>query len=102
MANCKRLIPALLGIFFFSNAAAAFAQRAQLPKGHVREYYIAAEPVEWDYAPSGLELMHGAELPYPWGLHRRWPKTRSLNGWEFLGQSFARKWATPWWRIFAT
>ena len=63
MANSKWLMTALLGIFFLSRPAAVFAQHKQLPKGHEREYYIAAEQVEWDYAPSGLELMHGAELP---------------------------------------
>lgn len=94
MANSKWLMTALLGIFFLSKPAAAFAQHKQLPKGHVREYYIAAEQVEWDYAPSGLELMHGAELPYPWGLHRRWPKTRYV---EYSDGTFSQRKPQPEW-----
>ena len=32
------------------------------PSGKVRRYYIAAVEVEWDYAPSGQELLEGIPL----------------------------------------
>jgi len=68
-------------------------QRAK-PGGHVREYYIAAEEVEWDYAPSGLELMHGDDIPFPWGLYRRWKKTRYV---EYTDASFSQRKPQPEW-----
>ncbi len=94
MTNSKWFVAVLAGIFVLSSASEAFAQRAQKPRGHVREYYIAAEQVEWDYAPSGLELMHGAEIPYPWGLHRRWTKTRYV---EYTDGTFSQRKPQPEW-----
>lgn len=32
------------------------------PPGKVRRYYIAAVEMEWDYAPSGKDLMDGVPL----------------------------------------
>lgn len=32
------------------------------PPGHTRRYYIAADEVEWDYAPSGNDVMDGIPL----------------------------------------
>ena len=32
------------------------------PSGKVRHYYIAAVEVEWDYAPSGQEVLEGIPL----------------------------------------
>ena len=60
----------------------------------MREYYIAAEQVEWDYAPSGLELMHGEDVPYPWGLYRRWKKTRYV---EYTDGTFSQRKPQPEW-----
>lgn len=31
-------------------------------KGNVREYYIAAETEEWNYAPSGINAFDGKDL----------------------------------------
>src|SRR5262245_28643003 len=76
MWNSQYRALALAGILVLSATAIALGQRKAQPRGHVREYYIAAEHVEWDFAPSGLELMHGQEVPYPWGLHRHATKTR--------------------------
>lgn len=44
-----------------------------------RHYYIAAEDVTWDYAPSGRDLIHGGIIPYPWTLQTRWAKTRYIE-----------------------
>jgi len=39
--------------------AAGFRASAQDQPGTVRTYYIAADELDWDYAPSGLDLMMG-------------------------------------------
>jgi manganese oxidase len=44
-----------------------------------RHYYIAAEDITWDYAPSGRDLIHGGIIPYPWTLQTRWAKTRYIE-----------------------
>jgi manganese oxidase len=37
--------------------AVARAARTSAATGHTRTYYIAADPVDWDYAPSGKNLL---------------------------------------------
>jgi FtsP/CotA-like multicopper oxidase with cupredoxin domain len=44
-----------------------------------RHYYIAAEDVTWNYAPSAHNMMTGAPLPQPWALKLQWPKTRFVE-----------------------
>jgi manganese oxidase len=94
MKNSRVRAISLAVIFALATACGAFAQDRQKPKDHVREYYIAAEQVEWDYAPSGLELMHGEDVPYPWGLHRHWTKTRFI---EYTDGSFSQRKPQPEW-----
>jgi FtsP/CotA-like multicopper oxidase with cupredoxin domain len=47
-------------------AAVAVLAQIALPTlaeaGQLRTYYIAAEEVEWDYAPAGRDLMMGQEF----------------------------------------
>ena len=43
--------------------------RESSPAGRVRTYYVAAEEVAWDYAPSGANVITGAAV--------RGPSTRS-------------------------
>lgn len=45
----------------------------------VRHYYIAAEDITWDFAPSGRDLIMGGVIPKPWGLHTKWSKTRYIG-----------------------
>ena len=74
-----------------------------------RHYYIAAEDVTWDYAPSHRDLIHAINLPAIWDAKTAFKKTRfieytddtfttrksrSRNGWEFWGRSFEPKWET--------
>ena len=92
--NIKVRVISLLGIFLVVSLTGSFGRDKRAPKAHVREYYIAAEQIEWDYAPSGLELMHGEDIPYPWGLHRHWPKTRFV---EYTDGSFSRRKPQPEW-----
>lgn len=94
MKNSRVRAFSLVTIFALAAASGAFGQDRQKRKGHVREYYIAAEQVEWDYAPSGLELMHGEDVPYPWGLHRHWTKTRFV---EYTDRSFSQRKPQPEW-----
>jgi hypothetical protein len=61
-------------------AATTFLCLATLPcAAATRHYYIAAEDVTWDYAPSGRDLIHGGIIPYPWTLQTRWAKTRYIE-----------------------
>lgn len=59
-----------------------------------RHYYLAAEEVTWDYAPSGRDLMAGRPIPQPWGLRTQWPKTRYI---EYTDSSFSIRKPQPEW-----
>jgi FtsP/CotA-like multicopper oxidase with cupredoxin domain len=59
-----------------------------------RHYYIAAEDVSWNYAPSGKNLMNGNALPQPWALKVEWPKTRFI---EYTDSTFTTKKPQPVW-----
>jgi len=59
-----------------------------------REYFIAAEDVSWDYAPSGRNLMHGHPIPQPWHDQTRWNKTRYF---EYTDATFAVRKPQPIW-----
>ncbi len=59
-----------------------------------RRYYIAAEDVTWDYAPSGHDLMTGGPLPQPWLAKRQWPKTRFI---EYTDSTFTTRKTQPDW-----
>ena len=59
-----------------------------------RHYYIAAEDVTWDYAPSGQDLLHGRAIPQPWNKQLRWDKTRFI---EYTDESFTTPKRQPEW-----
>jgi hypothetical protein len=59
-----------------------------------RHYYIAAEEVTWDYAPSGHDLLTGAVIRQPWSLKTRWPKSRFI---EYTDASFTTRKPQPIW-----
>ncbi|HVI06801.1 MAG TPA: copper oxidase, partial [Candidatus Binatia bacterium] len=44
-----------------------------------RHYYIAAEDVTWNYAPSGMNLLNAEPIRQPWSLKLQWPKTRFIE-----------------------
>lgn len=48
-------------------------------KGSVREYWIAAEKVTWDYAPSGKNLIEPSHGLGVWGHKRRYAKYRYIG-----------------------
>jgi hypothetical protein len=59
-----------------------------------RHYYIAAEDVTWNYAPSGHDLLAGRPIPPPWGRHIAWPKTRYI---EYTDATFSVRKPQPEW-----
>lgn len=59
-----------------------------------RHYYIAAEDVTWDYAPSGHNLLNALPLPQPWGQKRQWPKSRFI---EYTDDTFTTPKPQPQW-----
>jgi hypothetical protein len=59
-----------------------------------RHYYIAAEDVTWNYAPSGIDLLTAVPLPQQTRLNLQWPKTRFI---EYTDDSFTTKKPQPDW-----
>jgi len=43
-------------------AVTASASQQEIPPPKVRTYYIAADEVEWDYAPGGVNKMMGMKF----------------------------------------
>jgi hypothetical protein len=58
-----------------------------------RRYYIAAEDVTWDYAPSGRDLMHGRAIPLPFAK-TVWQKSRYI---EYTDATFITRKPQPEW-----
>ena len=59
-----------------------------------RRYYIAAEEVTWDYAPSGMDLLYNRVVPQPWGANTKWPKSRFI---EYTDSTFSTRKPQPEW-----
>lgn len=59
-----------------------------------RHYYIAAEDITWDYAPSGHDLLYGEPIPQPWQQHLKWPKMRYV---EYTDDTFSIRKPQPEW-----
>jgi FtsP/CotA-like multicopper oxidase with cupredoxin domain len=59
-----------------------------------RHYYIAAEDVLWNYAPSGMNLLRALPIPRPWNAKLEWPKTRFI---EYTDDTFTTKKPQPEW-----
>src|SRR5215475_6019792 len=77
-------LPLLILLFFFSVFSAAAT----------RHYYIAAEDVEWDYAPNQLDLVEGKPLPLPWSAQTKWAKMRYI---EYTDSTFTVRKPQPEW-----
>jgi len=66
-----------------STVFALFAYGAESPAA-TRRYYIAAEDVVWDFAPSGQNLIHchdpgGCPIPDPWTDSHKFNKVRYIE-----------------------
>ncbi|MGO8794133.1 MAG: multicopper oxidase domain-containing protein [Candidatus Sulfotelmatobacter sp.] len=59
-----------------------------------RHYFIAAEDVPWNYAPSGHNLLNGSPIVQPWSLKLEWPKTRFI---EYTDETFTTPKPQPEW-----
>ena len=81
-------------IRFFLVLIIALALAPKLYAVKVRRYYIAAEDVSWDYAPSGRDLVNGRPLPEPYRTQTRWNKTRYI---EYTDATFSTRKAQPEW-----
>jgi manganese oxidase len=85
---CRRALRFLLAI------ALTLVLAPQLSARKVRHYYIAAEDVRWDYAPSGKDLIHGRTLPELYRAQTRWNKTRFI---EYSDATFSVRKQPPDW-----
>lgn len=72
----------------------AVSMNAVWAQAAIRHYYIAAEDVTWDYAPSGLDLLEGAGIPFALAGKTRWPKTRYI---EYTDTTFSVRKPQPEW-----
>jgi hypothetical protein len=59
-----------------------------------RHYYIAAEDVSWNYAPSGRNLLNGNPVPQPWSQKLEWAKSRFI---EYTDDTFTIPKRQPEW-----
>jgi hypothetical protein len=59
-----------------------------------RHYYIAAEDVTWNYAPSGRNLLNGNTIPRPWSQKLEWTKSRFI---EYTDDTFTIPKPQPEW-----
>ncbi|HWP30582.1 MAG TPA: multicopper oxidase domain-containing protein [Fimbriimonadales bacterium] len=77
-----------------SKEVSPHSSRAPRLSGKVRHYYIAAESVLWDYAPSGYDQITGNSIPRPWKGFTKWPKVRYI---EYTDETFTIKKPQPPW-----
>ena len=73
-------------ILFLSCCGSCFAA--------TRQYYIAAEDVNWNYAPSGNDLLTARPVPRQWSSKLEWPKTRFI---EYTDDTFTTRKPQPEW-----
>ncbi len=84
-----------LGLLFLGSAWASDAE-ADSSSGKVHTYHIAADEVEWDYAPSGMNKMMGTKFEgYPnvfieQGPHRIGKVYRKAIYREYTDESFTK------------
>jgi manganese oxidase len=55
----KRALLCLALVGLIGGAFLIFRTHAATPTGHVRQYYIAADEVDWNYMPAGIDGMMG-------------------------------------------
>jgi FtsP/CotA-like multicopper oxidase with cupredoxin domain len=60
-----------------------------------RWYYVAAEDVDWDYAPLGTDPVMAQPLPEPWGLQTVYPKQRYV---QYTDETFTTPVPQPDWQ----
>ena len=73
---------------------ALLVMSASLCFAATRHYYIAAEDVTWNYAPSGINLLTAVPLPQQIRLNLQWQKSRFI---EYTDDTFTTKKPQPDW-----
>jgi manganese oxidase len=73
-------------LFVFFSVSSCFAA--------TRHYYIAAEEVTWNYAPSGMDLLTATPIRQPWSFKLQWPKARFI---EYTDDTFTVRKPQPDW-----
>lgn len=76
----------ILTLLILANTVAASAV--------TRHYYIAAEDVTWEYAPSHMDLLYGQGIPQPWFAQTNWKKSRYI---EYTDATFSVRKPQPQW-----
>jgi manganese oxidase len=89
-----KLTLALIGV-----AALLMGATQDVAARTIRHYYVAAEDVAWDFAPSNQNLMHchdraGCPIPAPWTDSHVFNKTRYI---EYTDGTFTEKKPQPEW-----
>lgn len=82
----KRLWGALVVVFLVLGPAMGAAT--------TRHYYIAAEDVTWDYAPSHRDIIHAIDLPAIWAQKTAFKKSRFI---EYTDNTFTTRKPQPEW-----
>jgi hypothetical protein len=79
-------------------AALLVGAEPALAQGQTRQYYVAAEEVTWDFAPSRKALIHGhgpsEAIPKPWARNTRKKKVRYV---EYTDSTFTTPKPQPEW-----
>ena len=60
----RRVSPPLLLFFILFSCVLSFPQSKQEHRGRVRTYYIAADEVDWDYAPTHVDQITGEKFHF--------------------------------------
>jgi len=89
MQHWKRLVVAS----FLALISGVFGMPLEVSAA-TRHYYIQAEDVAWDFAPSGQNLIHGGPIPAPWTNSHTFSKTRYI---EYTDATFSTKKPQPEW-----
>ena len=88
--QCRR---GFLAILVFAGVLLAISPDAAA-QGVTRHYFIAAEDVLWNYAPTGQNQIHGGPIPQPWTNFTRWKKVRYI---EYTESNFQTRKPQPEW-----
>jgi FtsP/CotA-like multicopper oxidase with cupredoxin domain len=94
MSPHRLLIAIATMVALTAGMAVAQTQTALTTTGVTRHYYIAAEPVVWDFAPSNRDLVHGGPIPEPWTNSHVFNKVRYI---EYTDSTFSHRKAQPEW-----
>src|SRR6185503_18759103 len=86
MKLAKSLLATVVATVSLTGATAAEAR--------TRHYYVQAEDVTWDFAPSGMDLLHCTPIPEPWTNSHAIEKTRYI---EYTDASFSHRKPQPQW-----